>query len=1214
MFELSDDGAGGTLVFSATDLVEASECEYGTLCKWERIRYGANRVGSAPVAVDPMLARAAELGDVHERRVLDTLRGIGTDPAATVIVHEVARGRLTRTDLAAKHQETLAALSRGVDVVYQGTFFDGEFLGYADFLVRQSSGRYAVWDSKLARHAKVGALLQLAAYADQLIAANLAPDPEATLVLGDLRQESFHLRDLVPVFRERRHRFKELLRAQELAGVGVDWMQSGLTCCGRCADCRAQIERYGDLLLVWGMRLARRKKFLDQGVRTIRELAQVPEDARASAFEARLCDQARMQLRLDPVHGERTYVKDGQPHTVAFKVLTENTLDAIPAASPGDIFFDFEGDPFWQDPVTGQWGLEYLFGVIESPIGGEPARFRAFWAHDRNEERQAFLSFLAYVEQRRLRWPDMHVYHYAPYEKTALRRLSLMHVAGEDVIDDWLRKDVLVDLYSSVRNSLRISERSYSLKMLEPLYMGVELRQGDVVDAAGSIAFYQTFCEQRDAGDPAAAETLAAIEDYNKYDCVSTLRLREWLGQLREAGQSAGGFSMSSISAPTHPAAAGVAAGVRARARRSTVPQAPSDVPTRVEPPAPEEARLRAHLDRLPVTRSWTAAERAVSLVAAATGYHRRERKQFWWGHFDRLGGLVEDWADTREVFVVESARVLSDWAPASPRARTMTRTVELRGTASEGSDFRRGSTWCRVYDPPLPGGLESPTPETGRAGVFGTEILSVQDGDPTTVIIQERSTTKVPPCQQVPIALTPDQPIPTKSIEQALARLAGQVADSLPGLPRHPGLEILQRQRPRFHSLDSLPQVSADRHGQPDYVRAISAAVRDLDYSYIPVQGPPGTGKTYVGAHVVAELVGSGWKVGVVSQSHAAVDNLLKTAIRRAGVDPRRVGKKLKNADDKVPWTITDDTGISTLLDQTEGCLIGGTTWTMTGRRVPLGCLDLLVIEEAGQYSLANLLAVAQASSRLLLLGDPQQLPQVTQATHPEPVDESALGWLLQGRTTVPEDFGYFLADSWRMHPDLCAAVSHLAYEGKLRSAPQAHRRHLAGAPAGVRTVFVKHSGNTTASSEEADEIVRQVKAHIGLAWDNGDGRPPRPLGAEDVLVVAPYNAQVNLLRNHLAKAGLTQVRVGTVDRFQGQEAPVVLVSMACSAASEAPRGVEFLINRNRINVAVSRGQWRAVIVRSPELTHYLPTKPAHLEELGAFIGLCNPEYAWKA
>ena len=279
-------------------------------------------------------------------------------------------------------------------------------------------------------------------------------------------------------------------------------------------------------------------------------------------------------------------------------------------------------------------------------------------------------------------------------------------------------------------------------------------------------------------------------------------------------------------------------------------------------------------------------------------------------------------------------------------------------------------------------------------------------------------------------------------------------------------------------------------------------------------------------------------------------------------------------------------------------------------GTNVPAGSLDLLVIDEAGQFSLANTLAVAQASSRLLLLGDPQQLPQVTQGAHPEPVDESALGWISAGHATLPPELGYFLADSWRMTSELCRAVSELSYEGRLRSAPAADLRRLDGVPAGIETVLVEHSGNTTSSVRGSRRGGPPGAAPSGAELACGAGYPAART-PPDILVVAAYNAQVNVIRDALDAAGLAGVRVGTVDKFQGQEAAVVIVSMACSAVAEAPRGMEFLLSRNRINVAVSRGQWRAVVIRAPELTNYLPAHPEGLEQLGGFIGLCQRSVA---
>lgn len=1202
LLEAATAGAPADLVFSASDLVAASECEYRTL------RILDEKLGCSPKAeflADEMQVRAGELGDRHEQTVLasliakygewDASRGGG--------VYSLERGQNLRGDLQAKHAETELALRSGADVVFQATFFDGEFLGYADFLVNEaagtgSAGRYEVWDTKLARHAKVGALLQLAAYGDQLLAMGLEPSPTVTLVLGtrvgkDWLRSSHSLPDLLPVFRERRRRFRKLTAHHRAAGTTVQWQQSGIVHCGRCDYCSEQVQLHRDLLMVAGMSVVQRKKLLAAGITTIDGLAAMPAgDARNSVV--RLRAQARMQLGLDAVAGSRTFTKDGEPHTVSFAVLPENTIGLIPPTSPGDIFFDFEGDPLWQDPATGALGIEYLFGVVEAPAPdaqGDPV-FRPFWAHSRSEERRAFLDFLSYVEERRSRYPDMHVYHYAAYEKTALRNLSLAHQAGEDTVDNWLREGLLVDLYATVRHSLRISEASYSIKKLEPLYMGSNLRSGDVKDAGASVVAYAAYCAARDAGNEAEAnKVLASISDYNQYDCLSTLRLRDWL--LEVGGQASGKADLEAEVSRPVPAAS---------------PERPAP-PKETSQDTAEETRLREYLAGLPDNRPWTDDERAIAMVAAATRYHRRERKQFWWQHFDRVEAPIENWSDQRNVFLVSSADVTSDWALAKPRERMRTRTLRLRGTMTEGSDFRPDTNWCRLYDAPPPDGMAAPDAAPGaRAYSFGTRISDLapapDNPEHTIITIAERETGKVAAYPHLPVALTEDQPLATTSIEAAIAEIARAVGSSVPSLPAHPGLNILRKRSPRFRTLPGPVEVGHDAEGSVDYAGAIKASLLDLDYSYLAVQGPPGTGKTFVGAHVIGRLIAEGWKVGVVAQSHNVVENLLCRAIDTGGVDSAVVAKKLAAPHD-VPWNLTSDGDVARLLASDGGCLVGGTAWTMTGKEIPAGSLDLLVIDEAGQFSLANTLAVSRAAKRLLLLGDPQQLPQVTQGAHPEPVDESALGWLAAGHATLPASLGYFLADSWRMHPELCRAVSRLSYEGKLQSAPAASRRNLEELPPGVETVFVEHTGNTTASHEEAAEVVRQARRHLGLKWKPGADSEFRPLEQQDLLVVAAYNAQVHLIRKVLEEAGLPDVRVGTVDKFQGQEAPVVLVSMACSAIAEAPRGAEFLLNRNRINVAVSRGQWRAVIIRSPELTSYMPHKPAALEELGAFLGL---------
>ncbi|UVJ40524.1 bifunctional RecB family nuclease/DEAD/DEAH box helicase [Arthrobacter sp. CJ23] len=1205
------EGQPQELVLSATDLVTAATCEYQVLRKLDE---KLGRSVKPDFAADPMLERTARLGDLHEHRVLEAfVEQFGRwDPSAGSGVYDVVpaggadpsgaldrASAMDRSSLLAKHEESIGALRSGADVVFQAAFFDGQFHGRSDFLVKQPGGSYAVYDTKLARHAKVSALLQLAAYGDQLLKAGITPDPTVTLVLGNGVHSGHPLSDILPVFRERRHRFLTMASQHRAEPTAVEWGDPRYLACGRCDYCAEQVLLHRDLLMVAGMRITRRKKLLEAGIHTIDALAAMP-DAADSATR-RLQEQARLQTGSSIPDGTVAYTdKSGEARSISYSVLAANSLLRLPRPDTGDIFFDFEGDPLWQDPATGQWGLEYLFGVVENPTepGGEPL-FRPFWAHSRAEERQAFIEFLDYVEQRRRKYPDMRIYHYAAYEKTALRKLSVMHTVGEAAVDTLLREGVLVDLYDTMRHSIRISENSYSLKKLEPLYMGEHLRSGEVTDAGASVVAYADYCTARDGGRPEEAATiLAGIADYNEYDCLSTLGLRNWLlGLAAERSTDAGSLA-------------------------GAEPEPPAETEPAKYEAAPEETALLDYLLELPGDARLTDDGRAVAMVAAAVGYHRREDKQFWWGHFDRLDRAVSEWEDTRDCFVVEHAEVLSDWA--KPRGkRNLARTVRLVGRAAEGSGFAPGKTYFRMYEAPLPEALaDKDQSALGRAGWGGTEVVEGGEGGgqldgedkpdnedrrngegSDVVVISERLPRGAEAFAQLPSALMPDRPVPTDGQRAALSELARTLRATLPGWPKDPALDLLRRQPPRLRSLDELPAVGP---GPDGYIEAITAAAADLDRSYLAVQGPPGTGKTHVGAHVVSRLVDRGWKIGVVAQSHAVVEHLLSAAVD-AGVDPRRIAKEMKHSD-PVQWAARTKADVERLLAVPGGALIGGTAWTMTGSTVPADSLDLLVIDEAGQFSLANTLAVSRACKRMLLLGDPQQLPQVTQGTHPEPVDESALGWLADGHHTLPAELGYFLATSWRMHPDLCQAVSELSYDGRLHSASAASMRHLGGVAAGIECVYVPHSGNSTSSPEEAAEVVRQARNHVGLPWlDPREGPDERALAEKDILVVAAYNAQVQLIHRELRRAGLGGVRVGTVDKFQGQEAPVVIVSMAASASGEVPRGMEFLLSRNRINVAVSRGQWRAVVVRSPELTNYLPSHPEGLEQLGGFVGLCQ-------
>jgi hypothetical protein len=919
----------------------------------------------------------------------------------------------------------------------------------------------------------------------------------------------------------------------------------------RCNVCEPNIRQSDDLLLVAGMRVSQRATLLDAGITTVTELAgrtgPVPEMGDSTL--AKLTAQARIQLR------QRA---SGEPE---FEVVDADPLGALPAPDDGDLFFDFEGDPLWTaDGVD--WGLEYLFGVLE-----RKGTFRPLWAHDRRSERAALVAFLAMVRKRRKRHPKMHIYHYAAYEKTALLRLAGRYGIGEDEVDELLRDEVLVDLYPIVRKAIRVGTESYGLKALEPLYMGERLRGGDVTTATDSITEYARYCELRDAGRTTeAAAVLKEIEDYNHYDCASTRLLRDWL--LLRAFE----HGVTHLTRPAPP-------GERV-------------------PPDDETAGVLTEFAGDPaVSSKRTPEQTGAALINAARGYFQRERKPFWWAHFDRLTGPVDEWADSSGVFRVEHAKVDTDWH-LPPRKRKPRRLVRLTGTLCGGVLDEKV---CVLYDQPAPAGLDDDHPDrraAGKATVIATTEAAA--GVPVDVLIQELQP-DAGPFHQLPMALAPGFPIKTDSIEQVIEAVAAQAADAVRAssrLPRGAVIDILCRRHPHTSDKRPLPRLDND-------IDSITAALLALDRSYIAVHGPPGTGKTYTAAHVIARLVNKHkWRIGVVAQSHAVVEHLLD-GIVEAGVDPAVVAKK-SGRDYATPpkWQVIPENQYAAFTLANAGCVIGGTAWDFANTgRVPPESLDLLTIDEAGQFSLASTIGVSRAARNLLLLGDPQQLPEVSAGTHPEPVDTSALGWLIDGRDVLPSELGYFLKRTYRMHPAVCQPVSALSYENRLLPHDSAAGRRLAGHTPGLRTLCVDHRDNDTASAEEAIAVVESVRGLVGTLWTDEHGT--RPLTAADVLVVAPYNAQVLRLRKHLRDAGLVEVSVGTVDKFQGRQAPVVFLSMTASTIEDVPRGISFLLNRNRLNVAISRAMYQAVIVRSPLLTEYLPSSPEGLVDLGAFLSL---------
>ncbi|MFC7478464.1 TM0106 family RecB-like putative nuclease [Dankookia sp. GCM10030260] len=781
-------------------------------------------------------------------------------------------------------------------------------------------------------------------------------------------------------------------------------------------------------------------------------------------------------------------------------------------------------------------------GGLEYLFGMEAGgHFRGFWAHDRAQEKRAFEAFMDVLAAQLAARPGAHVYHYNHYETTALKRLAMRHGTREAALDDMLRRRRFVDLYVVVREQLRIGEPRYSLKNVEHFFR--DARAGEVETAADSIVAYERFCETGDTN------ILSEIEAYNKIDCRSTAELHGWLLGLRPVG-------------------------------------APWFDPAVEAPDAAKEEKQRAAEAEREALRSLllsgaTAEETPYrALVAELCNFHRREQKPQWWAMFDRMERDEEE--------LIADAECLG-------------------GLVAEGPCGAEKKSFLRAYCyPPQDTKLrlgEKPTiaATMERAG----EIVTLDEAACRLVLKRGKAAGELPEA----LCLGPAPPIEDAVLRAAMRRFAGSVA-ARDG--RFAALEgILRREPPRIAGqIAGAPILAAGETALAGAIRTVSA----LDRSYLFIQGPPGTGKTWTTSRIAVALMQAGRRVGVASLSHKAINNLLEgieAAAREqgfafTGIKKATAGKPEQAFEGDCITTVTDNDDVPDDCD-----LVAGTAWLFAREEQELG-LDTLFVDEAGQVSLGNLVAMGLATRNIVLVGDQQQLGQPIQGAHPEGTGVSALEHLLQGAATVPPDRGILLDVSFRMHPALCDWVSEAIYEGRLRAHPDAGRQRLVladGAPTplgphGLRFHVVTHAGRSQSCPEEVAEAAQLWRALVGQRWVDRHGKE-RAMTAEDVLVVAPYNVQVNLLRRSLPEGA----RVGTVDRFQGQEAPVVLVSMTTSSGDDLPRDIAFLFSRNRLNVAVSRAKCLAVLLASPQL---LEVECGKVDELALVNTLCSA-FAWQ-
>ena len=1116
----------GEILFSATDLANHLACSHTTQLNRQYVDGDIK----LEYREDPMLDLLIELGEKHEQAYLDFLKG------QKLSVLELKDFDGANTEAAIK------AMREGVDVIAQAWLVSKPWRGRTDFLIKVDtpsdfgSWSYEVSDTKLSQTTKSSAVIQLCLYSEMLAEIQgVLPNLMSVVKPGDTKSAEFEIdrlrvADYMAYFRMAKARFKATMNAK------LD-SSSYPEPCDHCQVCNwwplcNQVRRDDDhLSFVAGMTKSQRIEVIDQGLSTLADFAEAEKPLsdypKRGAIESYNKSHRQAQIQFK---GRRS----GKPEYEFNEVEKDRGFLRLPEPSPGDIFFDIEGNP----RAMGD-GLEYLFGYVTLNNKGD-SKYQGIWGLNRKDERQSFEQFVDFVLDRWEEFPDMHIFHFAPYEPSALKRLSLRYATRENELDDLLRGEIFVDLCGIARQGIRASVESYSIKQLEQFY-GFE-RAELLKEASKALREVEQLIELS-MTSKINDHHKEVVGNYNKDDCLSTLSLRDWLETLR-AEQAATGAEL-----PRPPL------GDR---EASDAAQEMSAEVTRVFD------LLTFDIEDEPVGSDQTARW----MLAHMLEYFRREAKCKWWEFF-RLSDMEHE-----ELLQENQAVSGLEYLDEIPGAKANSLPVHRYRLPSQETTLHDGhSLWDLDRNP------------------FGS-VDHIDLRERIIGIKKRKDTVDVHP-----VSVFEFTNIRPGSMPESLLGFGEQLGTAAKRKKdvQSARCDLLNSQLPRFKTL-SFPH-----EGEP--VGAAIELANDLDNSYLAIQGPPGTGKTYIGSHMIYSLAKQGKRIGVCAVGHAVIINLLsgvQEINESAGSIVRLAHQTTRELPDFIDCLKNKDKSLEALND---GYVVGGTAWLWSGEIMEQE-LDYLFIDEAGQMSLAMALAAGRAAKNIILLGDPQQLEQPQQATHPYGGGVAALAHILHGKDTIPSDKGLFLKDTWRLHPAICSFTSEQYYDGRLSSLAGLQDQEVIGpaySGSGLRFIPVPHEGNQNRSVEEVDairDLVTQLTSG-DYEWSNKNAELAT-VALNDILVVAPFNAQVAALTRALPDGA----RVGTVDKFQGQEAPIVVYSMASSSADVAPRGIKFLFNRNRMNVASSRAKCLVLLVGSPAL---LDAECSNPEQMRLANGICR-------
>ena len=1020
--------------------------------------------------------------------------------------------------------DTLRAMREGHEIIVQGSLVQGRWGGRADILrrtpVSSSLGdwSYEVIDTKLARETKAGTILQLSLYSD-LVREVQGVLPEYMYVVTpwtEFEPQKFRTNDYAAYYRLIKNRLELYFDADQLGDTYPDPRDHCRIC--RWRDHCGAVRINGDhVSLVAGISNSQIGELRRHGITQVADLAGL-------SFPVSWITRSATAARFEKL-GEQARVQMAArgADPVRKALIPEDFgigLAGIPEPSEGDMFLAFERAPF-----VGPTGIQLLLGFLTMNESGVP-EYAGLWAVSEAQEKQAFESFVDSAIKQWESYPDLHLYHYGRSSLNTMMRLSGRHSTREAEIETLLRAGLMVNLYPVVRDGVVASVEQYTLEELEQFYGFT--RSVPVDDAGEATRGISSTMELAYPGEVSDIDDRdkRTVQAYNNENCRSVFHLREWLEGLRSDLINQGEII-------ERPVLQGSWAGG----------------------PETETQRIIERLNQgIPVKASERNLEQNARWVLTnILNWHWKEEV----AAREEFARLVN--CSSEEL--LDETRALAQLERVGLVGRSWGSPVYRYSFPAQETSFGRGE---ELY---------------GRGGAKVGEVESIDFQGPTVDIKTGPFVEDFNDGDVIGFAN-----IPLNALKESLRDLGGHVARH--GMEGEGEYNLARNLLLRNH-----PHLGGDPVLEPSET-ALEAALRIAhheEFGVLPVQGPPGSGKTYLGAQMICELVRLGARVGVTGNSHRVIINLLDEVVKIAeqqgldvGVVRRSSGQDDEAGDPRILVTRYYDEVLDGLCSDRQ--VAAGTAW-MWSRPDFQECVDVLFVDEAAQMTLANVLASSRAARNLVLLGDPQQLNQPVRGNHPEGIDVSALRYLLDGRQTIGNSEGLFLPETLRLHPHICAFTSEVFYESRLVSCPGLERQEIVSSGpvsgSGLRFVPVEHVGNRTSSDEEVTVVTKLVSSLLeaGSSWIDHEGRE-NLLRWEDVLIVAPYNSQVNRIQERLPEAS-----VGTVDKFQGQEAPVVIYSMGASSPLEAPRGLEFLYSLNRLNVATSRARCICILVASPEI-----------------------------